>query len=143
MKKKTTIPVLVALVLIAFSVSSCDKEVPLGEAIIGKWEVQTEQQIYSLLNVKKFEYTFYYEANDLAFEFTSGGGLIVYQYGEMYGMLTYTLNGNTLTIGSGTSSYEWKNVVINENNISWTETSTQLMGETTYNVEIIYTSTKK
>jgi hypothetical protein len=142
MNKKTFIPGLLALALFAFSFTSCEKDKPLTEAIIGKWDVQKEQQVYSKQNVSKFEYIYYYEADDLAFEFTTGGTIIIYQYGDIFGTSTYTIAANKLTIEMGTTDMVWNNVVTNENTLSWTESGTDMVDEITYDVDINYTAAK-
>jgi hypothetical protein len=142
MKKITTISGLLTLSAILLLHSSCEKEKPLSEAIIGKWEVKSEQRIFYLQNVKKFESTYYYEAEELAFEFTGGGSIIVYEDGQSVGMLNYTLNGNTITIETGSTDWEWESVSADGNTLTWKETGTDTLDEVTYNVEIIFTAGK-
>jgi hypothetical protein len=142
MKRTRFIACLFVVVLISLTFTSCEKEKPLSELIIGKWEVQSERQIFSVSNDPKFEYLFYYEANELEFEFTIGGGIIIYQNEQVYSTLTFTLNGNTLTVKSGDSNTEWKNVSVNGNTLSWSEFSTVTYETTTYNVEVVFTTEK-
>jgi len=135
--------ILTALFAIALSFTSCEEdEKPLSETLVGKWEVESERQLYSIGNDKKFEYIFYYDPEELAFEFTAGGSIIVYQGGEVYSMLAYAISGNTLTIETASGNMEWKNVTIDGNSLSWSEFGTGVISETTYNVEIIYTTVK-
>jgi len=140
MKKITLLAGALSFALISLLLVSCEKEKPLSEAIIGKWEVQTEQQIFYLQNVKKFESTFYYEADELAYEFTGGGTIILYIDGESMGILPYTLNGSTITLGAGDSEMEWENVSVNDDVLTWMQTGTDIVNEETYNVEIIFTA---
>ncbi len=142
MKKITLLSGAISLALISLLFVSCDKEKPLGEAIVGKWAVQTEQHIYFLQSVKKFESTYFYQADELAYEFTSGGSIILYVDGASYGMLTYTLNGSTLTIDTGDSDMVWENVSVSDNVLTWSESGTDIVNEVTYNVDIIYTAAK-
>jgi len=140
MKRITLLAGALSFALISLLLVSCEKEKPLSEAIIGKWEVQTEQQIFYLQNVKKFESTFYYEADELAYEFTGGGTIILYVDGESMGILPYTLNGSTITLGAGDSEMEWENVSVNDDVLTWMQTGTDIVNEETYNVEIIFTA---
>lgn len=142
MKKITLLSGAISLALISFLFVSCDKEKPLSEAIIGKWEIQTEQHIYYLQNVKKFESTYFYVADELAYEFTSGGSIILYVDGDSYGMLNYTLNGSKLTVEMGDDDMIWENVSISDNVLTWSESGTDVMDEVTYDVDIIYTAAK-
>lgn len=142
MNNKAFLTILPALFVIAFSFTSCEKEKSLSELLIGKWEVESEQQIYSISNDKKFEYILYYDPEELAFEFTSGGSMIVYQDGDVYSMLPYALSGNTLTIETASGNMELKNVTVDGNSLSWSEFGTDVISETTYNVEVIYTTVK-
>lgn len=142
MKKISFLTGTLTLALMTMMLSSCEEDKPLEEAIIGKWSVQTEQQIYYLQNVKKFESTYYYQADEIAFEFTSGGSMIFYQDGDVYGMTTFSINGSTLIIETGDIDMEWEGVSINDNTMTWKETGTDVIDEDTYNVEIIYTAVK-
>jgi len=142
MKKITTISGLLTLSMTLLLLSSCEKEKPLPEAIIGKWEVKSEQRIFYLQNVKKFESTYYYEADELAFEFTGGGSIIVYEDGQSVGMLSYTITGSTLIIETGSTDWEWDSVSVDGNTLTWKETGTDTLDEVTYNVELIFTANK-
>jgi len=134
--------ILTALFAIALSFTSCEEdEKPLSETLVGKWEVESERQLYSIGNDKKFEYIFYYDPEELAFEFTAGGSIIVYQGGEVYSM-PYALSGNTLTIETAGGNMVWKNVTVAGNTLSWSEFVTDVINQITYSVEIIYTTAK-
>ncbi|HNY15274.1 MAG TPA: hypothetical protein PKI12_07020 [Bacteroidales bacterium] len=138
MKKTKIISVFGALALTILLFTSCEKDKPLSEQIIGKWEVTSENQIFTLQGTPKFEYKFYYEADELAFEFTTGGGLIVYQDGEVTSIMTYTLNGSTIDIEMGSMSMSWKNVTAGENTLTWSEIGTEMINDVTYNIEVVY-----
>lgn len=142
MKKITLLSGTISLALVSLLIVSCEKEKPLSEAITGKWEIQTEQHVYYLQNVKKFESTFFYEADELAYEFTGGGSIILYLNGESQGLLPFSLVGNTLIIETGLIDVEWKNVSINDNVLTWSESGTDIVDEVTYDVDIIYTAAK-
>jgi hypothetical protein len=143
MKNKTLLTILTALFAIALSFTSCEEdEKPLSELLVGKWEVESERQIYSIGKDKKFEYIIYYDAEDLAFEFTTGGSMIVYQGGDVYSILGYAISGNTLLIETANGDMEWENVKVDGNSLSWSEFATDIINEITYAVEIIYTTAK-
>jgi len=142
MKNKVLITILPVLIVIIFSITSCEKEKPLNELLIGTWEVSSERQVYSVGNDKKFEYVSYYDPDELAFEFTAGGSMIVYQGGEVYSMLDYALSGNTLTIETTGGNMEWENVTCDGSSLSWSQFETDVIAEITYEVEIIFTTEK-
>lgn len=142
MKKIKSITGIILLALFSSLMVSCDKEKPLTEAIIGKWNVQTEQHIFYLQNIKKFESTYFYVGDEIAYEFTGGGSIILYVDGESMGMLPYSINGNTITLGGGDAEMEWKNVSVDDKVLTWIETGTDVVDEETYNVEIIFTAAK-
>jgi hypothetical protein len=142
MKKITLLSGILALAVTSLVFVSCNKEKPLSEAIIGNWEVQTEQQVFYLQNVKKFESTYFYVGDELAYEFTGGGSIILYVDGESLGMLPYTISGSTITVGTGAEEIEWKNVSIDDDVLTWMDSGTDIIDEETYNVEIIFTAVK-
>ena len=139
---RKSIYTILAVSALVFPITSCEKDKPLNEAIIGYWEVQTEQQIYYLENAKKFEYTYYFESGELAYEFTGAGSIINYSDGDVYGMTTFAISGNEIIIEGGDTDFIWKEVSADSKTLTWMETSTEISGEITYDVEIIYTAVK-
>jgi len=142
MKKRTFIPVLIPVAFVALMLTSCEKDKPITEAIIGNWEVQTEKQTYSQQNVTKFEYTYYYDVQELAFEFTSGGSVINIIDGDVFGMTTYSFSGNNLILELGDEDLIMENVSVDGNTLTWTQSGTDVVGEEFFDVEILYTATK-
>jgi hypothetical protein len=96
MKNKQVIPgiIITAMLLLLMS---CEKEKPLGEAIIGKWEVESMRLITYESNVKKAEATVYLEANEMRYQFIDGGSGIFWDEDEDY-LFSWTLAGSQLTI---------------------------------------------
>jgi hypothetical protein len=99
------------------SVTSCKKDTPLSEAIIGKWNVTSITQVTYKNSVKKDLYTVYLDNNEEAYEFASSGTGIFYENGDVYGLFSWSLSGNTLTITG--SSYTWK-ITIDNDILEWT-----------------------
>ena len=141
MKKITLLSGAISLALISLLFVSCEKEKPLSEAIIGKWDVQTVQQVYYLQDVKEFETTFFMKPGQLAYEFTSGGSIILYQDGDVFGTSNYTLTGNKLIIEAGDQDMEWDKVSVDGNTLTWTEYETDVINEENFDVEVNFTAT--
>ncbi len=129
MKKIISLSWAVSLAMISLMFVSCEKEKPLSEAIIGKWDVQTVQQVYYLQDVKEFETTYFMKPGQLGYEFTAGGSIILYQDGDVYGTTDYTLTGNKLTIEAGDQDIEWDKVSVDGNTLTWTEYETDVINE--------------
>ena len=96
MKKFNLIPVTLIL-LITLTVSSCNKEIPLEDAIIGTWEVQERTVLVLENNVKQESYTEFLEANEEVFQFVEGGSGIFYEFSDNY-LFSWTLVNSTLSI---------------------------------------------
>jgi hypothetical protein len=142
MKKITLLSGTISLALLSLLLVSCEKEKPLSEAIIGKWDVQTIQQVYFLQDAKKFETTYFIETDQLAYEFTSGGSIIWYEDGDVYGTSNYTLTGNKLVIEAGDEDMEWDKVSVDGNTLTWTEYETDVIDEDNFDVEINFTAAR-
>jgi hypothetical protein len=96
MKKFNLIPVALIL-LITLTVSSCNKEIPLEDAIIGTWEVQERTVLVLENNIKQESYTEFLEANEEVFQFVEGGSGIFYEFSDNY-LFSWTLVNSTLSI---------------------------------------------
>jgi len=142
MKKITLLSGTISLALFSLLFISCEKEKPLSEAIIGKWDVQTIQQVYYLQDAKKFETTYFMEADQLAYELTSGGSIIWYQDGDVYGTSNYSLTGSKLIIENGDQDMEWDKVSVDGNTLTWSEYETDVIDEDNFDVEIIFTAVR-
>ena len=129
------------LILLFLGMSSCEKEIPLSEAIIGKWEVQSVRAVTSQAGVKKSETTIYLESEELAVQFADDGAGIWYENGETSGLFDWELSGSTLTIMFGINSIDW-DVEIDGNTLIWSYTDTEVIDQVTYDLEYFYTAKK-
>ena len=129
------------LILLFLGMSSCEKEIPLSEAIIGKWEVQSVRAVTSQAGVKKSETTIYLESEELAVQFADDGAGIWYENGETSGMFDWELSGSTVTIMFGINSIDW-DIKIDGNTLIWSYTETEVIDQVTYDLEYFYTSKK-
>jgi hypothetical protein len=117
-------------------VTSCKKETPLSEAIIGKWNVISKTQVTYINSVKQDLYTAYLKDNEEAYEFASSGTAIFYKVGVVYGTFTWTLNGDIMTIPGATST--WKFTIDNDI-LEWTFSATDDT-DPTISYEITYSA---
>jgi hypothetical protein len=103
------------LALLSLTITSCEKEKPLSEAIIGKWEVQNETVVIYENNIKKESHTNFLEANAQVYQFAEGGTGIYSENGEVKGTFSWTVESNTLTFTGGSSDIE--STVTHDNDI--------------------------
>jgi len=118
MKNKTIITAII-IPLFLLSLASCEKEKPLSEAIIGKWEVVSMQEITYVSNVKKAEATIYLEANEMIYQFIDGGSGIFRDKTDDY-LFSWTLTGNQLTISDLYEEDMVVNASADDDILSWT-----------------------
>lgn len=135
---KRHIGILIAVILSFTSlVTSCKKELPLGEAIIGKWEVTSYKYIIYQNNVKKSEVTIYLEAGEMAIQFAEEGVGIMYEDNQMSGNFTWTLSGSTLTLNFSNGTFAW-DITIDEDILVWSYTESEVEGDINYDYEFFY-----
>ncbi len=96
MKKMKLIPVAL-LIFLSLSISSCNKELPLADAILGTWEVQEKTVLTLRNNVKQESYSDFLSANEEVYQFVKGGSGIYYEDTDDYAF-SWTLTNNTLII---------------------------------------------
>jgi len=120
------------------SVASCKKETPLSEAIIGKWNVISKTQVTYSNSVKQDLYTAYLKDNEETYEFASSGTGIYYENGDVYGLFSWTLSGNTVTIIGSTSTW---NITIDNDILEWTYSLTDDT-DPTISYDFIYSAKK-
>ena len=101
------------MLLITLVMTSCKKEVPLSEAIIGQWEVQEKTVIIYENDIKKELITDFLGANEEVYQFAEGGTGIYNENGDIVGLFSWTLNGNTLTF-QGTTDIEYSATIDND-----------------------------
>jgi hypothetical protein len=104
--------------IILASVTSCKKDVPLSEAIIGKWNVVSMTRVEYQNKVKKNLSTIYLGDNEMAFEFAASGSGIYYENNDVYGVFTWTLSGATITVNEFNPP-DW-DITIDKDNLNWT-----------------------
>ncbi len=135
---KRHIGILIAVILSFTSlVTSCKKELPLGEAIIGKWEVTSYKYIIYQNNVRKSEVTIYLEAGETAIQFAEEGVGIMYNDNQMSGNFTWTLSGSTLTLNFSNGTFTW-DITIDEDILVWSYTESEVEGDINYDYEFFY-----
>lgn len=100
MKQKSFIS---GIILLSFFLllASCEKEKPLSEALIGKWEVITMNQLTFENNVKKAEIIIYLSEGEMTYQFIEGGSGILYDGVEDEDFLfSWSLTGSQLTLSN-------------------------------------------
>jgi hypothetical protein len=140
MKKLIFISALIFVALPIF-MTSCEKDTPLNEAIIGKWQVESITQVTYEDNVKKSSVTYYLDAGEMAFEFAEGGGGIYYENNDINGMFSWSLNGSALTLSGGGTPWIWT-VTNDKDALTWSYSETEVGDTTTYKYEYFYTAKK-
>ncbi|MDQ1296684.1 MAG: hypothetical protein QG611_662 [Bacteroidota bacterium] len=112
--------------IVAFTclfLSSCEKEKPLSELIIGKWEVEYVTQVIYENNVLKAEYKEYLDDNEIAMQLVTGGTGIYSESTDDY-LFSWTFNGTSLTISKLSQETLVWNVEMNGDKLVWSYNST-------------------
>ena len=112
---------------ILITIAGCekDKEKPLDELILGKWEKQSAYYAFYENNVKTGEQGDTFDPNEYVYEVLKGGTGNIYEDGTITQTFTWTLVGTSLTIENPNELTEGDISI--ENNIltlEGTETST-------------------
>lgn len=116
MKKFSTIP---GIIIVLFLVlTSCEKDKPISEALIGKWEVISMTQITYESNVKKAEIIIYLEAGEMSYQFIDGGSGIFVENDDDY-LFSWTLTGNQLTLSELYNEDLMVNLEIDDDMLTW------------------------
>jgi hypothetical protein len=131
--------ILTPLIFLAV-ITSCKKDIPLSEAIIGKWNMISFSQVTYMDNVKRNEYTYFYETNESAIQFATGGAGISYKDNDVYGTFSWTLSGNTITIPGETPNI-W-DITIDKDQLVWTYSESESTDTVNYKYEYFYTAKK-
>ena len=139
-KKVISVSILI-ISLFVFLLTSCEKEKPLNEQLIGKWEVQSIQQVNYENGVKESETTLFLKSNEYAMQFVEEGSGIQYQDGAAAGVFEWVLTGSLLRITAGNNIYDWT-VTIDNNTLVWTYTDSEVVNGTTKKYEFFYTATR-
>lgn len=118
---------------------SCEKEKPLAEAIIGRWELQTVKQVSYEDEVKVSELIVYSKPDEMEIQFAEGGSGIMYTNGNISGVFTWILEGNLVTLTGGTETLEWT-VSVDEDTIVWSYTESEVINNVSYKYEFFFTA---
>jgi hypothetical protein len=137
-KKVISVSVLI-ISLFVFLLASCEKEKPLSEQIIGKWNVQSIQQVNYENNVKVSETTIFLKTDEYAIQFVDGGSGIQYQDGAIAGAFEWVLTGSIIRITGGNNIYNWT-ITIDNNTLIWSYTNSEVVNGTTNKYEFFYTA---
>ena len=140
MKRIYSISLITAIIL-GFLTTSCEKDLPLDEAIIGRWEVISYKYIIYENNVKKSEVTNFLEADEMEIQFAEGGAGLMYEAGQLTGNFSYTLSGSTVTAEFGNGTFTWQ-VTIEDDTLIWTYTESEVENSITYKYEFFYTAVR-
>lgn len=128
-------------ILILFSVVmlSCEKEKPLGEQIIGIWDVESIKKVTYEGNEKKSEVTIFLNNSELRVQFAEGGTGIMYENGEDLGTFDWSLAGNILTAHLAEPPLNWE-ISIDENTLVWSFNETEVVDNKTLLYKYFYTA---
>ncbi len=137
MKKYLILFPVIMLSTILFT--SCKKELPLAEAIIGKWEVTSYKYIIYQNSVRKSEVTIYMDAGEIAIQFAEEGVGIMYENNEMAGNFTWTLSGSNLTLNFANGAVIW-GITIDKDILVWSYTDSEIEGDVNNEYEFFYTA---
>jgi len=118
---------------------SCEKEKPLAEAIIGRWELQTVKQVTYEDEVKVSELIVYSKPDEMEIQFAEGGSGIMYTKGNISSVFTWILEGNMVTLTGGTETLEWT-VSVDEDTIVWSYTESEVINNVSYKYEYFFTA---
>ncbi|NLV19353.1 MAG: lipocalin family protein [Bacteroidetes bacterium] len=98
MKKLNIIPVTLSLIIL-MTITSCEKDSPLINALTGEWEIQELTVDIYKEGVRKESHTEYLEKNKIIFRFEDGGSGSYYKDSESHSF-TWTLNDSILVISN-------------------------------------------
>jgi hypothetical protein len=138
MKRLAFIPGIILVVLPLF-MTSCEKDKPLSETIIGKWQVESVMQVNYENNVKKSAVTIFMVSDEMAVQFVAGGTGIMYQSGEIYGTFSWTLNGNTIVLSGGDTEINW-DITVDNDTLVWTYSETETVETVIHRYEYFYSA---
>jgi len=127
--------------LLLMTLISCEKEKPLAEAIIGRWELHTVKQVTYEDEVKVSELIVYSKPDEMEIQFAEGGSGIMYTNGNISGVFTWILEGNMVTLTGGTETLEWT-VSVDEDTIVWSYTESEVINNVSYKYEYFFTAIK-
>jgi len=139
--KKRVINPCYAFLAFLFLFASCEKEKSLKESIVGKWEVKSVRQVTYEDNILISEYTLYAQTQEMAIQFAEGGSGMIFNDGQINGVFTWTLSGNTISLDLGDEVIEW-NIDVDDDLIIWSFTETEIIENINYKYEYFYSARK-
>jgi hypothetical protein len=139
MKKLILTPVLIVFFPLIF-LTSCEKEKPLSELMIGKWEVEYITQVIYQNKVLHAEIKQYMSEGDLSMQLINGGSGIYSDAGEDY-LFSWTFDGKSITIVNLFTEPAVWNVEMNGDKFVWSYTGTDSQ-DPTVTYEYFFTSKK-
>jgi len=129
----------ITLIILTSLLTSCKKELPLNEAIIGRWEVDSYKYIIYNGNVKLQETTIFLKDKEMEIQFAEGGAGLMYEFGQLAGNFSWTLNGSTLSVQFGDGTHTWE-ITIDNDTLVWTYTENEVIENITYKYEFSHTA---
>ena len=132
---------LFAAFAISLLLTSCEKELPVSEAIIGRFEVISYKYIVYENNVKKSEVTMFLEPDEMEIQFAEGGAGLMYEFGQLSGNFAWSLSGNTMTAQFGDETYTWE-ITIDGDTLIWSYIETEMKDNINYKYEFFYTASR-
>jgi len=137
MKKMIFTPVFI-VTLALLLLTSCEKEKPLSELIIGKWEVEYVTQVIYENNVLKAEYKDYLSENKITMQLVTGGTGIYSESNDDY-LFSWTFDGTSITILKlSQDSLVW-NLEMDGDKLVWSYNATD-SNNTTVTYEYFFTA---
>jgi len=122
--------------------SSCEKEKSLSEAIIGKWEVISMNQVSFENNVKKSEIIIYLSEGEMTYQFIEGGTGIFHDGVEDNDFLfSWSVTGNQLTLTGELDTDVVADATIDGDLLTWRHEQADSQ-DNTKSYEIIFTAKK-
>src|SRR4030042_4927275 len=129
----------IKMIILTSLLTSCKKELPLNEAIIGRWEVDSYKYIIYNGNVKLQETTIFLKDKEMEIQFAEGGAGLMYEFGQLAGNFSWTLNGSTLSVQFGDGAHTWE-ITIDNDTLVWTYTENEVVENITYKYEFSHTA---
>lgn len=137
MKRLNLTPALIIFLSLLFF-TSCEKEKPLSELIIGKWECEYVTRVVYENNELAAEIKQYLKTDDVALELVQSGTGIYTQSGDDF-LFSWSLNGNSLAIiGLSQETIVW-NVEMNGDKLVWSYDETD-PEDTTLSYKYLFTA---
>jgi len=136
---KKTIGLLLSILFVA-AFTTCKKDKPLSEIMLGKWRVKTVLVNGYANDVLVADSTVTYSSNEEEIEISGNRTGKHFSHGIVDATFDWTLNGNKLTIDLGTSIEELEISVNGDTLVYKMIVDTWVENTITYKIEVIYTA---